>query len=246
MAPTFTAGKNTRAWCAAVNLSTAAVDSTFDAAADTADTTTYGNSDKTYIATLRDANINVSGLFDASTSPAATQTMAALEGSTNTVPLSIVYGGPTAGNPARVARVLVTGVNVKAPAADVVSADYTFQALDGPGFGALIRTGTISTTGAGTGVSLVPTGASTANATVIANLHVTAVTGSTGSATLVLQHSSNNSSWATLTTWTAVSAAGYQTVVVTGAKKYLRDNCSALSTGRTVTYTVAAGRRPWS
>lgn len=73
-----------------------------------------------------------------------------------------------------------------------------------------------------------------------ANLHVTAVTGTGG--TIKIQHSTNNSTWVDLITFTASTAASCQTSTVTGTvNQYLR--ClSTINVSSSVTYVTGFAR----
>lgn len=77
-----------------------------------------------------------------------------------------------------------------------------------------------------------------------ASLHVTAYTGLT-SATVKIQHSTDNSVWADLTTFTAVTAAGAQLVKLaagTTINRYLRSVLTVVGTG-SVSFLATVGPR---
>lgn len=106
------------------NLSSGLDDSTFDRSADTADVTTYGDSDKNFIATLRDGTFSAAGTF-ASTY----EFLASYLGSTSTITLTYGPHGNSTGAsyPKYTCTVLLTGFSAKAPVGDKVSMDLTFQ-----------------------------------------------------------------------------------------------------------------------
>lgn len=76
----------------------------------------------------------------------------------------------------------------------------------------------------------------------VCSLHVTAYTGLT-SIVVTVEHSTNNSVWATLATFTTVTALTAQRVAVTGTvNRYLRATWDVTGTG-SATFAVAAARR---
>ena len=105
---------------------------------------------------------------------------------------------------------------------NLVMVQFEMQANGKPGLMArlLHPKGTESSTNSSTSYD---NGASSANGG-LANLHVTAVTGA-NPATIKVQHSTDNSTWADLVTFTSVSAAVAQSIQVAGTvNRYLRAN----------------------
>lgn len=95
----------------------------FPRSIETAETTTFGNSAKTYITGLTDATISVSGLFDAT----ADGYLAGVVG--NAATLSFEYGpaGSAGGAIKYSGECIMTSYEVSAPVGDKVSASAEFQ-----------------------------------------------------------------------------------------------------------------------
>ena len=78
----------------------------------------------------------------------------------------------------------------------------------------------------------------------VANLHVTAVSGTTPSATIKVQHSTDNSVWADLITFTAATAKTAERKEVTGTvNRYVRATWTISGTTPSFTFAVAFARR---
>ena len=124
---------------------------------------------------------------------------------------------------------------------DVATISVSVQP-DGPiDWGVMIAAeGAITTDTDGTAVD---NGASTANGGV-AHLHTTAFSGLT-SDSVIIEHSTNNSVWATLATFTSVTALGSERLVVaagTTVNRYLRIRDDVTGTG-SITRAVSFARR---
>ena len=91
------------------------------ASADTADTTTFSSSSKTYIAGLKDASISLTGLFDAT----VYSTIAGWLGSSQT----FEYGpaGSGSGKVKVSGSALITGVELGSAVGEAVTANITLQ-----------------------------------------------------------------------------------------------------------------------
>jgi len=97
-------------------------------------------------------------------------------------------------------------------------------------------------TATGNGAS-VDNAASSANGGV-ANLHVTAVSGTTPSATVKVQHSTDNSAWVDLITHTAATAKTAERLTVTGTvNRYVRGTWTITGTTPSFTFALAFARR---
>ena len=112
---------------------------------------------------------------------------------------------------------------------------------DGVDHGRVVHAHTAETaTGNSTSVD---NGASSTNGGV-ASLHVTAVTGTTPSLTVKVQHSSDNSTFVDLITFTAANAAGSQRRTVSGTvNRYVRETHTLSGTSPNFTYAAAFARR---
>ena len=241
MAPTFKHGKSARVWWGSVNASTMVKSVKFTGKCETGDTTVLGLDDRRAIAGLKTGEVQMSGYWDGSTgSPNLDAIVYGLMGSTSQFPLTFMPHGDTAGNPARLADTVEVAADVNAPVDGVVEAEFGAQVTGGPRFGLVTKAlAAQSATGAGTTVDT-SVFRTTAQG-LVAHLHVTAKTALT-SASFILQHSSNGSSWATHTTLTAVTSTGYQrSNPLTSVKRYVRTNLNAL-TGTSVTAGMAVAK----
>lgn len=208
---------------------------------DTAEVTTFGASAKSFIAGLAEAMLSVAGLYDPAATGSDAPLRAAIGGDTNgnADNLWMVYPqGDTRGNPGQAMNATGTKYAINTPVGDVV--DVQAEATSSVGVDnvvSLLALSTISTAAAQTSVD---GGASSANGGA-AYVQCSAATALT-SATVKVQHSADNSTWADLATFTVTTAGTAQRVAYTGTvNRYLRANVSAL-TGTNLTLHVAAGR----
>lgn len=170
---------------------------------ETAETTSFGSSAKSYITGLIDGTISLSGMFDGSAN-AIDAEMTDVLGSNDGAVISIsVQGITTIGTRMISATGKLTSYEVTAPVGDVVSANAEFQADDGVGNAvSLSALAAITTT---TTTTSVDNGASSANGG-FATLHVTANTMNAATVCKV-QHSSDNSTFVDLQVFTSVPTA---------------------------------------
>jgi hypothetical protein len=205
--------------------------------ADTAETTTFGNSSKTYIGGQRDGTISVAGLFDGSEDAVDEQLAAALAIADAPV-LTIGMEGTALGKRAKLALVLETSYQVTGSVGDAVQTSSEFQVTGGIANGVFLHalsaeTGTVNGTA-------VDGGASSANGW-MANLHVTGVDNLTG-ATIKVQHSADDDTYTDLGTFDVVDGITSQQISGTGTvNRYVRCIISSM-TGDGVTFTVAFAR----
>jgi predicted secreted protein len=140
--PTFRHGKSARfeldnAAGTLVELSDVIEDISFSQSLETAETTTMGNSAKTYITGLSDATISVSGKFDATIDAQINAVQAGLSNGT-IASSSWTYransGTVGAGNPEYQGEALITSYEVSASVGDVVTFSLELQVT-----GAILR-----------------------------------------------------------------------------------------------------------
>ena len=117
----FVHGKDSYFKVASTDLSAYLNNITVSRSADTADTTTFSSSSKTYIAGLKDASITLSGLFDAT----VYSTIAGWLGSSQT----FEYGpaGSGSGKVKVSGSALITGVELGSAVGEAVTANITLQ-----------------------------------------------------------------------------------------------------------------------
>lgn len=134
-----------------------------------------------------------------------------------------------------------SSANITSAASEVVGVSVSIQADGGVDWGVVIGAETAVTVDANsTGID---NGALTSNGGV-AHLHVSAFSGLTNDV-ILLEHSTNNSVWATLGTFATVTGVGSERLVIapgTTVNRYLRINDNVTGTG-SVTRLVAFARR---
>ena len=209
---------------------------------ETAETTAYGATAKTYITGLRDATLSASGMFDG-TASAVDAVLAASIGSDTLAPVIFAAAGATGGERAFILQAKTTSYEVSAPVGDVVSVSYDAQA-DGGADDAILLTSLAAVTATGTGTAR-DNSASTTNGG-IAQLHVTANT-MNNDTVFKVQHSADNSTWADLATFTTVATTvttSERVAVAAGTtvNRYLRADYTASGTG-SITFIMAFARR---
>jgi hypothetical protein len=207
---------------------------------ETAETTTFGDQDKTYIVGLADGTISTSGLFDstAGASDAVLSGIIATEDNTFTV----LPEGATAGTRSIIANGQMTSYEISSPVADVVAISAEVQA-DGGLFTGVALNGLQVISASGVSGSF-DFGSATSNG-VLANLHVTA-NDRDGAATIKVQDSADGSAWTDLVTFTNVSASatGGESITSTGTvNRYLRAEHTLAGSSGSVTFHVSVARR---
>lgn len=242
--PTFRHGKATAVLVNGYNLSAYLNEATATVEIETGETTTFGNSAKTYIPGLRDATVSSSGLFDGqSTDAVDTVLQATITGAGDDV-FTLAPEGLTFGRQAKIATVETTSYEVSASVGDVVAISADFQVSGGLDAGVVLAGATTVTTATTTNGTSHDNAASTTNGG-SANLHVTANTWS-GATTVKVQHSADNSTWADLIAFSSVSAStlsGQRATVTGTVNRYTRAIATTAAGSGSITYTVAFARR---
>jgi hypothetical protein len=210
---------------------------------ETAETTAFGSSAKTYITGLKDGTVTASGMFDGA-ADAVDEVLTASIGSDTNAPVSFFPTLTTIGNPVKLLLAKTTGYSVSAPVGDVVSVSYDAQADGGIDHG--VSLAPLAAVVATTNSTSVDNAASTANGG-LAQLHVTANTWS-ANATIKVQHSSDNSTFADLATFTVVATTvktSERVAVAAGTtvNRYLRAQVTLASGTGSITYQVSFARR---
>lgn len=252
MAPLFRHGKGARVLFNKSDFSGYLNNASVAASCDAAETTTFQKNDKTYIPGLRDVTTTFDGLFSFSTvaatagSPPGSSEIdvflpAAIGGSSRAL-MTIGPEGDSTGRRALMIAGDITGYTIDTPVADVVSLSVDVQGSSGPDFGVWLKgvsQGVVSSSQVGGNVDSGLAAGSTGGAT--AFMHVIKVR---GVATVKVQHSSNNSAWTDLVTFTAASTATVQRSTASGAiKRHLRYTMFTLTgTTKAVTLAVSAAR----
>lgn len=199
--------------------------------APTLDTTAFGDTGKTWILDTAEGTISHAGYFDTGTGTQESElytglstatTIGAVFGSNQTLPIGYVL--PSAYN---------RSMNITAATGSVIAASGEWGNV------AILRggvayNGSISATGGGSSIDV----ASAGSAGGYAYVFVQSITGTATSATIDIESSANDSTWASEGTAT-FSAVGVQAVTMSGTvDRYLRINCTSL--GGATAFTVGA------
>lgn len=209
---------------------------------ETAETTAFGATAKTYITGLRDATISASGMFDGAAS-AVDDVLTASIGSDTLAPMIVAQSGLTGAERAYILQSKTTSYEVSSPVGDVVSVSFDSQA-DGGADDAILLTSLAAITATGNGTARDNTTSTTNGGMAQVN-----VTVNTLNNTLVfkVQHSADNSTWADLATFATVPATtttSERVLVASGTtvNRYLRANYTTSGTG-SITFIMAFARR---
>jgi len=249
--PTFAHGKGTNVFVDVYNLSTFFNNADTTQSVDTAETTSFTASSKSYIVGLKDQTVSLSGLYsqDAGGSDVV---LSSILGTATTPIVTISLTGSGIGNRAVLGRAHETNYSISSPVADVtsVTADFTAstdavanQTL-GLASGVMLTAGGSIAYGSLGNLTAVDNAASSTNGG-MATLHVTANSISGGNTTIKVQHSADNSTWVDLITFTAVSASttAKQLTAVSGTiNRYVRATASTAGSSGSITYNVAIAR----
>lgn len=126
--PTFKHGKNAQFELEGTNLSNTLNEISLPREIETAETTAFGDADKTYITGLADATISLSGMFDATTNSAISTVISNLK-SGSIASASFTYGpsGSAGGSPKFTGEALVTSYEISSPVGDVITYSLELQ-----------------------------------------------------------------------------------------------------------------------
>lgn len=115
-----------------VNLSDTLNDITMPREIETAETTAFGDNDKTYITGLTDATVSLSGMFDATVDALIGGNISNLR-SGSVSSLSFEYGpaGSASARPKFTGEALITSYEVSSPVGDVVTYSLELQVTGG-------------------------------------------------------------------------------------------------------------------
>lgn len=231
----FSHGKDTRVIFNGLNLSQQLREASVSVTVDTPETTTFGSTAKSYVVGVPDSRVELSGLFTNNEGgvgfDAASQFEAALGGASPYL-LTLCPAGFGLGAPAKTISVLEAQYQVGTTISDVASIQSSFQGTgriySGVSLGDFWTSGFTATTTGSTLDNTVATAGGAACVLQMSNFRNAAVT-------VTVEHSTDNSSWATLATFAAVNAMSVssQTVLVGAAastpRRYVRAllTCSA-------------------
>ena len=245
--PTFRHGKNTIVLFDKFDLSTYFTSATTSAMAEAVETTTFGSASKTYAVGMKDGTVSLEGLW-AGDVLGVDETLATAIAATTKKIITVGSEGAAIGRRAQLVNTDETSYEIKTAVADMVTISAQAQAsgtVGGLNGGVLLAaqqsvTATVNNTSVDNSASSLNGG--------VGHLHVTANTRN-GAATIKIQHSANNSTWADLIVFTATTSATttserIEVAAGTTVNRYLRAIVSAFagSTG-SATITVGFARR---
>ena len=245
--PTFRHGKNTVVLFDKYDLSTYFNSVTTSAMAEAVETTTFGSADKTYAIGMKDGTISLEGLWAGDVDGVDEVLEAAIASASNKI-ITVATEGATIGRRAKLINTDETSYEIASAVADMVTISAEAQAsgtVGGFDGGVLLAASTAVTTS--TQLTSVDNSAFTSNGGV-GHLHVTGNTRD-GAATIKIQHSANDSTWADLVVFTdtVASTATSERIEVaaeTTVNRYVRVNISALGgSSGSLTITVGFARR---
>ena len=190
---------------------------------------------------LNSTSFTMSGLFDTATGAGSLlDDITSRLGSSTAVAATVSPNGFAAGNSVWMLPALTVDYQVSSTVADLVPFTLNLGAGAAAGLGTCL-TALAAQTATGNGTSQDNTTSTSSGA--VAHLHITAVSGSTPSMTVTIQHSTNNSTWSTLATFSAATAVGSQTLQVSGTvNRYVRASFTISGTSPSFTTLVALAR----
>jgi hypothetical protein len=242
--PTFRHGKNVNIFLDEYDFSTYFNDVTASTTIDTAETSAFGTTAKSYVVGHRDGTVSLSGMFESTASVGTDQFFANALGSAAKVKLIVAPEGHSNGAGAILLQADDTSYEVSSAIADIVQASAEFQSTDAVEHGRILSSGSaVTATGNGTGVDNT---ASTANGG--AGFLSVPVNTRNGNITVKIQHSADNSTFADLITFTVVSGTTKTSERVevasgTTVNRYLRVNYTVAGSTGSATPVVAFTRR---
>jgi len=239
----FQAGRQASILVDQYDLSAYFKDMSLDVKVDLGDTTTFGATARSKVALLRDGTVKLSGFWDPTAGSSVAVLSAALAASAASV-CSYAPIGWAIGNLIRVLSARESDYSEKQVVTGLIEHSASIEADGGIDYGVSLHTHAAAET-TSTNSTSVDNGAATTGGGV-AHLHVAAVSGTTPSATIKVQHSADNSTFADLVTFTAATAVGAQRSVVaagTTVNRYLRAASTITGTVPSFTYAVGFARR---
>jgi hypothetical protein len=248
--PTFVHGKGTGVLLDEFDLSAYFNSVDVSRSTDTAETTSFGSTSKSYLVGLSDGTLSLSGMF-AQDTDGSDEELSAILGAATTPVVTVNLDSGTIGKRAVLAKAHQTSYSMSSPVGDIVTVTADFNAsTDGSAnLTYSIQSGVQLTAGASIAfgslgnLASVDNTASTANGG-MSNLHVTANT-LDAAVTIKVQDSADDSTFADLVSFTSVSS-GTKTVeqkAVTGTvDRYLRATASTAATSGAITFHVAFAR----
>lgn len=210
------------------------------------ETSVFGITDRTFMPGTQGGSVSGGGLFKGPvTGDADTRLRAAFGDSTNGQICSAYIGGATLGNRAFLWQQRIGNYSLDENNDQLVASSFDSVANDGLDAGYCLKTLAAETSSTNqTAVDYGSAGMPSSKGAV-GHIHVTAVSG-TPNLVCKIQHSPDNSSWADLITFTAITTADKQRGTVaagTSIDRYIRSMSTITGGTPSLTYTVSFARR---
>lgn len=232
----YVAGHKARIYVDSYNVGQYMTNVTVSRDAGLSDVTTFGDGDREFLPTIYSGTVTMSGYMD-SAAGASEVALSTVFTATASKPVTVFYETDAIGS-VGVCGAIREGSYEDASTVDGIITMAGNLSLDGMSARCVSLHALGAETGTGNYASVDNTAASSNGG--VGTLHVTAFGSGTG--TVKIQHSTDNSTWVDLITFTNVTAATGETKTVTGSVfRYLRGQLSAA--GTTQTFAVAFGRR---
>ncbi len=249
--PTFVHGKSTRVYIDEFDLSTYFNSADVSVTNETAESTAFQSSSKSYLLGLNDGTVSLAGMWSADTD-GSDEELQAILGATTTPLLTVAQDAGTIGNRCVIAKAHEINYAISNPVGDIsavsadlqASTDATSNVTNGVKSGVQLTTGASVAFGSLGDLASVDNGASSANGGA-GLLHVPTNTIGGGTTTIKVQHSANDSTWADLITFTAVGAGAVTSEMsaVSGTvNRYLRVTASTAGSSGAITFMVSFAR----
>lgn len=236
----FIPGINSRYFVGSMRFSAFGKSINSTATCDQLDASSQEDRAKVYVNGQRDGQASIDMMLDTAYATQSQFTVLNTWQSTGQ-PCTFGFDGLAAGSTAWMLQGNQSSANITSSASELVGVNVSIQSDGGIDWGVVIGAELAVTTDQNsTGID---NGALTSNGGV-AHLHISAFSGLTNDV-ILLEHSTNNSVWATLGTFATVTAVGSERLVIapgTTVNRYLRINDNVTGTG-SVTRTVAFARR---
>jgi len=242
--PTFAHGKNVNVFINEFDFSTYFNDVSASTSVDTAETSAFGTSAKTYVVGHRDGTISLSGMFEGTASVGTDAFFATALGSATKNKIIVAPQGNSVAAGAIMLVADDTSYEVSSAIADIVQASAEFQSTDAVEHGKILSSGsTVSATGNGTGVD--NTTSSSNGGAGFLSVPVNTRNGTIG---VKVQHSADNSTFADLVSFTTVTSTqktSERVEVASGTtiNRYLRVVYTVAGSSGSATPVVAFTRR---
>lgn len=245
--PTYRPGRLTAVLVDKVDASQYLNASDWSSKINTAETTHYGSTAKEFTVGQAEASLSLGGMFDGwKTGDAGLSFDEVSDGFmalTTNYPITMCFdGGVAVGRRCAITAAIQTNYTPSSPVANVASIKVTATCNGRPGDGYILSSGVPITTASTTNYTSVDNLVASSNGAMAA-LHITANTW-TGTTTVKIQHSVDNSVWVDLITQVvpATTVIAYLPTVAGNVNRYLRAQVTTAAGSGSVTVTAAVAR----